>query len=90
MTPALQPLKHFCVITYTGIRDGKTITGFINPKLGRFVCTESIQWATEDWCEAVTLAARYSYEASVCNEISVYQHFIVHGIMPDIKYVIFK
>lgn len=82
--------KTFCVITYGGIKDNKVIMGFINPKLGRFVCTETMQWATEDWCEAVSIAARYSYEASRCNEISVYQHFVVYGIMPKFDYVFLK
>jgi len=82
--------KFFCVIAYSGIQDNQPVYGFINPKLGRFVCTQGIQWATEDWVEAVSLAARYSYEASRCNETAVYQHFVVYGIMPKMGFTFLK
>jgi hypothetical protein len=93
MTTALQryrPCEFFYVIAYMGVQDNKVVTGFVNPKLGRFVCTQDIQWATKNWGEAIELAAIYSYEASRCNEVSVYQNFLVFGIMPRIQYVFLK
>jgi hypothetical protein len=82
--------EYFNIIAYKGVRDSKVVSGFINPKLGRFVCTQNIEWATYDWCEAISLAAQYSYEASRCNEFCVYQHFVVYGIMPRMEYVFLK
>lgn len=85
MTSAIGNSKYY-VIAYGGVQEGKIVTGFVNPKLGRFVCTNIVQWGTYDWREAVSLASLYSYQASQANEICSYSHHEIVGEIPNVQY----
>lgn len=81
---------YIAIVCYKVIDKEYKLCGFINPKLGRFVCTATPEWGTLDWKEGVSLSALYSFNAQDAHETIYYQHMIIEGNVPEQKYYFLK